>query len=545
MFGSSKPASTNTLFGSTSTPAANSGSSLFGAKPATSTATGGSLFGSTATPATSTAATGGGFSFGAKPAGTGLFGNAATGTATATPKPLFGSMGPSQTSTSLFANTAPPVVSAANTGSSLFGAKPTIGGTTTGSLFGSTAPTTTNIGGAGQPSEDVRSLQTIIGQATAMTAAVSGPKLYGDDRDASIAHLNQLLAAVGVGAGIYENNKPPVPFDHENIFFQFRGIGYCTLSHYKDSDGVVGLLLAQPESEFKTSAQRQKLLDTLYTIFGSDPSIHAHFVDVRPVTEASCEIDIYVSKREFGRINAKQLFSYFDQKDKRAALQQQLKVERLIPHIAMDNDDIRRYLSFPPRGFNDNEWKHAILNNPEPDALLPYPIYGFKDLAARRQRALTEAESQRKTLTELLGRFKEILQKVQQVDSLRRIQREDAERLRHRILRIISASHMMRLSNASVTVEEETLQNRLQTVSTCLNGPNKLQDRLEKTRNHLNANRGTLEARKEELKDQFMLTNEEMTNLKRYLTRRNGDLQTLSDVVKENAADLEVMLSAV
>ena len=275
---------------------------------------------------------------------------------------------------------------------------------------------------------------------------------------------------------------------------------------------------------------------------GSDPSLHAHVVDVRPVTDKTCEVDIYVTKRELGRIGAKQLFQYFDQRDKKTALEQQLKVLKIVPKIEMDETYIQQYLNYPPTGFTELEWKEAIILNPEPKKLLPYPVYGFKDLSERRQRQLVESEIQRKSFDDLVARRKVVNQELQEIDGLRKIFIQDTARLRHRILRIIAVLYAQNTKNAIISVEEENVRNRIDTLSVCLNAPDNLLDRHEVVRNQFKNNKSKLEEVRKEFNNSHGLTKTEADGLRRYLNRRQQDLEALVKTVNKNSEDIELMV---
>lgn len=52
--------------------------------------------------------------------------------------------------------------------------------------------------------------------------ALQQPQLYGDERDRSVAKLNQLLAFCGVGKGWFSAQAPAVNFNAENPFCRFK-----------------------------------------------------------------------------------------------------------------------------------------------------------------------------------------------------------------------------------------------------------------------------------------------------------------------------------
>ncbi|KAJ1359007.1 hypothetical protein KIN20_017616 [Parelaphostrongylus tenuis] len=275
-FGSTTTTTTSTpsLFGSTTTTAAPS---LFGSSTATTTSTP-SLFGSSATTTSAPS----------------LFGSATTTTSTA--KPLFGSVPQSGTTTSLFGTST-------TTSGGLFGTKTTT--TTSGGFFGSSTtgglfskPATTGFGSSGgtglfgskpmtgglfgsavtaQPAvETKQTFQGILQDSDALVRSLTKVELFGDERDEMIAKLNQLAAAMGVGCGYYKDGQQPVQYSQLGPFHRIKGIGYNRTSAYAESDGIVSLILKAPFSEYQASEQKQKVIDALFVILGSKPTIHVH-----------------------------------------------------------------------------------------------------------------------------------------------------------------------------------------------------------------------------------------------------------------------------
>ena len=55
-----------------------------------------------------------------------------------------------------------------------------------------------------------------------MTSALTMPTLFGDERDAIIAKLNQLQALWGQGKAYYAPNAQPIPFSPESPFSRFK-----------------------------------------------------------------------------------------------------------------------------------------------------------------------------------------------------------------------------------------------------------------------------------------------------------------------------------
>ena len=66
--------------------------------------------------------------------------------------------------------------------------------------------------------QSTQPVQTLL---TQLTAALSRPQIYGDERDGIIAKLNQLQACWGTGKGFY-NQQGPVDFSPQNPFCRFK-----------------------------------------------------------------------------------------------------------------------------------------------------------------------------------------------------------------------------------------------------------------------------------------------------------------------------------
>ena len=66
--------------------------------------------------------------------------------------------------------------------------------------------------------QSTQSVPTLLAQ---LTAALSRPQIYGDERDGIIAKLNQLQACWGTGKGFY-NQQGAVDFSPQNPFCRFK-----------------------------------------------------------------------------------------------------------------------------------------------------------------------------------------------------------------------------------------------------------------------------------------------------------------------------------
>uniref|UniRef100_A0A914PU13 Nucleoporin Nup54 alpha-helical domain-containing protein n=1 Tax=Panagrolaimus davidi TaxID=227884 RepID=A0A914PU13_9BILA len=218
----------------------------------------------------------------------------------------------------------------------------------------------------------------------------------------TIKYLVQLSAACGIGSGYYDEDKPPVTHGPSNPYFQFRAIGYCALSQHKDSKAIVAFILRQPADSLSAVQEQQKLIGSIRLVLSGNSSSNA------------LGVELFVTKDGSGKIKAEELYAYLDHPDRIKIKQEKLsQCEKIVSRVEKNQGDIKRYLSSPPKGFSKSEWRQAIIYNPDQQNLLPYPIYGYKELDDRRQRHLKERDIQRKSLQNLNDRFKTATQDIQ------------------------------------------------------------------------------------------------------------------------------------
>ncbi|KAK6015547.1 hypothetical protein OSTOST_19028, partial [Ostertagia ostertagi] len=220
----------------------------------------------------------------------------------------------------------------------LLGSKPMTGG-----LFGSAA--------AAQPAmETKQTVQGILQESDALVRSLTKVELFGDERDEMIAKLNQLAAAMGVGAGYYKDGQQPVQYTQSGPFHRIKAIGYNRTSQHSDSDGIVALVVKAPVTEYQTSEQKQKFVDALFVVLGSKPTIHAHIESVTALPDNFTEICIYVTEKFRGRISSKELAQYLNQAAQKQQLETQLKVDKdkIVSRVQMDKQQKELYLRDPP-----------------------------------------------------------------------------------------------------------------------------------------------------------------------------------------------------
>ncbi|WKY04043.1 hypothetical protein Q1695_005206 [Nippostrongylus brasiliensis] len=518
--------------------------SLFGSKP---------LFGST-----STAGTSSGFTFGSTTTTTtstpSLFGS--TTTTTPASKPLFGSVPQSGTTTSLFGATT-------TTSGGLFGAKTTtttasgglFGGATSGGLF--SKPATTGFGSTGgtglfgakpmtgglfgaaastqQPAmETKQTVQGILQDSDALVRSLTKVELFGDERDEMIAKLNQLAAAMGVGAGYYKDGQQPVQYTQGGPFHRIKAIGYNRTSQHSDSDGIVALVVKAPPTEYQTNEQKQKFIDGLFVVLGSKPTIHAHI-------ESIC---VYVTEKFRGRISSKELAQYFNQAAQKQQLETQLKVdkEKIVSRVKMDKRQKELYLRDPPTGFDASLWAQAVRENPDPEKLVPYPIRGFEQLRARQKGQIDNARAQSLVVEAMKSRIARIEANVSAVSVQLARQKVIQKQLSHRLLRVLSMQLLSQRFTHGIDATEESMQSALESISARLNAPQQIKSRIAEISETLRVEDATL--RSSLSKESNFIDDTDAINLKKYLDRCQDGLESLVAVLDSSFEDIQLLMAS-
>ncbi|KAK6750107.1 hypothetical protein RB195_002227 [Necator americanus] len=528
--------------------------SLFGSKP---------LFGSTATSATTS-----GFTFGSTATTTtssSLFGS--TTTTTPASKPLFGSVPQSGTTTSLFGTTT-------TTSGGLFGSKTTTTTTASGGLFGSATtgglfskPATSGFGSTGgtglfgskplggglfgsaataQPATETKqTIQGILQESDALVRSLTKVELFGDERDEMVAKLNQLAAALGTGCGYYKDGQQPVQYTQGGPFHRIKAIGYNRTSEYADSDGIVALVVKASFTDYQTSEQKQKFVDTLFVILGSKPTIHAHIESVKALPDNLTEVCVYVTEKFRGRISSKELAQFFNQATQKQQLETQLKVdkEKIVCRVKMDKQQKELYLKDPPTGFDASLWAQAVRENPDPEKLLPYPIRGFEQLRARQKAQIENVQVENAVVEAMKSRIARLETSVTAASVQLAQQKVIQQRLSHRLLRVLSMQMLSQRFTQGIDATEESMQSALESINARLNAPYQIKERIAEISETLRTDDAAL--RSSLSKEANFIDEADALNLKKYLDRCQDGLESLVAVLNSNLEDLQLMTTAV
>lgn len=388
-------------------------------------------------------------------------------------------------------------------------------------------------------------MQGILQESDALVRSLTKVELFGDERDEMVARLNQLAAALGVGAGYYKEGQQPVRYTQDGPFHRIKAIGYNRTSEYTDSDGIVALVIKAPVTEYQTGEQKQKFVDALFVILGSKPTIHAHIQSIAPLPDNLTEICIYVTEKFRGRISSKELCQYLNQSTQKQQLENQLKVdkEKIVSRVQMDKQQKELYLRDPPTGFDASLWGQAVRENPDPQHLVPYPIRGFEQLRTRQKVQLDNVQAQSLVVDAMKSRIARIEANVAAISVQHARQKVVQKQLSHRLLRVLAMQLISQRFTHGVDAVEENMQSALESINARLNAPQQIKARIAEMSEILRVEDSAL--RSSLSKDSTFIDEADALNLKKYLDTCQDGLESLVAVLDSSFDDLQLLIASV
>ncbi|XP_070552255.1 nuclear pore complex protein Nup54-like [Ptychodera flava] len=532
------------------------------------------------TPATGTASATPAFGFGATTTTTGTTGFGGFGATKTTAPSLFGGLGTSTTTTSAafpFGGTAStaPTTSTFTFPSSSTGFGTGLGGGLTGGLGGLGTGGLTGTGGLGTTGLGTglgtagTGLGTGLGAATGLgtglgvggtgfgtgfgtglagnnqanvlvntASALHLPVIYGDERDVLIAKWNQIQAFWGTGKGYYTQNAS-VNFTPDNPFCRFKTVGYSCKPTSKNEDGLVALVIKRKASEIKQ--QQQQLVDSLFRILGSKPTLSVCVEGVRALPDDKTEVLIYVQERlptgATKRVTATDLNNFLNQATSKTQLTS-LGVENTVAKTELTDAQLKQYLDNPPSGYDPRLWRQAKLDNPNPESMIPVPMVGFSELNSR----FKHQEHQNKQHQGRLNIISDDIATLQRNQAtiqakLTEYKRKHAE-LSHKILQIMLAQEVYRKSGLAIQVEEEQLRVQLESIQAELNAPTQFKGRLNEMMSQIRMQSQASAARNEARYSIDLALQEE---IKQHLKQQQEGIRHLINVIKDDVEDLQLV----
>lgn len=491
------------LFGSTSQPS-SAGRFTFGTPSGSASAFGSlgvsqvanpTIFGSTSTP-----------SFGA-------FG---TGTTASSTVSVFGTVKSTASSSFGFGNAASTVV-------------PSAGGLTTG--FGTTF--------SQQPPTGLSQTTQVAAVSLALlTAALSQPQIYGDERDGIIAKLNQLQACWGTGKGFY-NQQGAVDFLPQNPFCRFKVVGYSRLPTATNEDGHLSIEIGRKESEVRLS--QQGLVDKLHKCLGSKPTLMVCIEGIKSLPENRSEIVMYVVERHPNgssrTVPAIDVFKHLNQANIKAQLEA-TGIVNILMKTSMSASQLQQYLENPPVGIDSLLWEQAKKDNPDTHRLIPMVITGFNELKKRQKLQEQETLQHQKRISLINEEIAELQHnRATTMAKLAQFKRKHLE-LSHRILELMIKQECLRKSGYSVQADEEQLRVQLECLQAELNAPSQFKARLNEMMSQIRLQKSQAGERIGRADGKYVVEGVVQEQLKQHLERQQVGLMHLIGIIKDDLQDL-------
>ncbi|RDD39634.1 Nuclear pore complex protein Nup54 [Trichoplax sp. H2] len=530
----------------TNTSTQSAGFGGFGTNPTTQSA-GFSTFGKPT--ATQSAAFGGfGNTSTSQPAGFGGFGTTSaqpTGfggfNMSTTSKPTFGTATTQSSGFGSFGTTAPQAIgfggfgslggsSALQTGfgpstatTSLFG-KPSgnisgFGAGTSALSFGGQTTASNLLGGQGlAPGVGQQAVQGGVPENLLLVASCTC-NIFGDERDLTLAKFNQLQAIWGLGKGFYNRHAPPIEYQRSNPLCIFKTVCFSSLPAVKESDGLVVLKLNKKEAD--VNAQKQNILDALYTALGKRPLLSVRFVDVRAIGDNASEMTFYIEERALNGVRKRYL------------------AREIIDHLSRNNFSSQiaslGIVDIYPKPIITPQQVRDVLENPP---LIPIPVVGFEELCARFKAQQEETKRQNSACEQISDELVKLQQKQAVVSARVNQYRRKHMELCHRVLKIISKQELINKSGFSLTEEEDQFRFRLQGMETDFNAPNQFKNRLYELMSQISM-KNTTSSGPQNL--EFKADEETLHTIKRYLTNQQKAITALVETFKEDLEDINVI----
>lgn len=449
------------------------------------------------------------------------FGGGLTSTAPA-PSFGFGQTNPTSQAPSLFGNTG-------------FGGFNT---TATAPAFGQQ---NTGFSGFGQTQHQQQQQQQApaLSPEEVFSQSVFNVSIFGDERDTTLARWNYLQALLGTGKAFYSQSQAPVDINAQNYLCRFKAMGYSRLPGKDNKMGLVALKINKPVAPIKE--QQTQLIQKLSQMFGSKPGMVIHVDSMKPLTDASCQVVIYLEEKaqnnETKRITANETSSFLNQPQLKYQLTS-LGIEEAFPMIPPDEDQIKQYLDTPPKGIDPRMWRQAIADNPDPKLFLPVPLVGFNDLKSRLNCQESETENHVTYLSKLEKDIGELKQRHANTSAKIMEHRRKFSELSHRILRIIVKQESTRKAGIALTPDEERIKTKLENMHALVSAPTQFKGKLSELLSQMRMQRSQWSSGGI---NEYTLDKESADEMKNFLTMQQRAMEMLIETVSKDLKDIKII----
>lgn len=145
--------------------------------------------------------------------------------------------------------------------------------------------------------------------------------------------------------------------------------------------GLVGLVFNKTVAQIKE--QQQQMINSLNQIFGK-PNLNIVVDNIQQLNDNKCQVVLYVEEKSMTSNEVKRILST----DVANCLNQPMTkqqlvnngVEKVVPLLPPDEDQLKEYLQNPPKGIDPRMWQQAQEDNPDPQKFIPVPIMGNNEV---------------------------------------------------------------------------------------------------------------------------------------------------------------------
>jgi len=192
-----------------------------------------------------------------------------------------------------------------------------------------------------------------------------------------------------------------------------------------------------------------------------------------------------------------------------------------------------------PANLNPKQWRKALLNNPDPENLVPFPVNSFAELKRRID------EGQKPAFNETKEKIKELKEKIQnmKIRHENTVEKDIPElkmkqsKLAHRLLKIMSALERMRAqrSRSPLMSKEIDYLKQLIHINRELKKPTQFKAKVEEL--------DSIVRIQEDLGGDSSLTldSENLDVIQKFLKKQTKGLKYLSEVLRKGERDLGII----
>jgi nuclear pore complex protein Nup54 len=195
-----------------------------------------------------------------------------------------------------------------------------------------------------------------------------------------------------------------------------------------------------------------------------------------------------------------------------------------------------------PNNIHPKLWATALENNPDPDTLVPTPAIGFDGLTRRVKVQEQEIEGQKERLRETEKFITDVIEKrsLETAIKLEEYKRQ-SNQLEQRLLQLASRVELLRARGVPTQPDEDMWRQRLLSLQAELQKPNQFKGRLNELASRVRMHQETYASAMSV--DKEVLSEQDSNQVAQFLAEQRRGLSHLTDVIKNDARNLSIMLT--